>query len=84
MFSEYETDTLILYHIFPTFNDPDKEDFRKHCGKRRKCWEPAISPFPTMFSEYETDTLILHHIFPTFNDPDKEDFRKHCGKRRKC
>ena len=23
----------------------------KHCGKRRKCWFPAFSPFPTMFSE---------------------------------
>ena len=22
---------------------------RKHCGKRRKCWLPAFSPFPTMF-----------------------------------
>ena len=22
---------------------------RKHCGKRRKCWFPAFSPFPTMF-----------------------------------
>ena len=21
----------------------------KHCGKRRKCWLPAFSPFPTMF-----------------------------------
>ena len=24
---------------------------RKHCGKRRKCWYPAFSPFPTMFSK---------------------------------
>ena len=24
---------------------------RKHCGKRRKCWSPAFSPFPTMFSK---------------------------------
>ena len=23
---------------------------RKHCGKRRKCWLPAFSPFLTMFS----------------------------------
>ena len=23
---------------------------RKHYGKRRKCWLPAFSPFPTMFS----------------------------------
>ena len=23
---------------------------RKHCMKRRKCWLPAFSPFPTIFS----------------------------------
>ena len=24
---------------------------RKHCGKRRKCWLPAFSPFSTMFQK---------------------------------
>ena len=24
---------------------------RKHTTKRRKCWLPAFSPFPTMFSQ---------------------------------
>ena len=24
---------------------------KKHCGKRRKCWLPAFSHFPTMFSK---------------------------------
>ena len=24
---------------------------RKHCGKSRKCWLPAFSPFPTFFSK---------------------------------
>ena len=24
---------------------------RKHIGKRRKCWLPAFSPFPSMFSK---------------------------------
>ena len=24
---------------------------KKHCGKRRKCWLPAFSPFPTMVSK---------------------------------
>ena len=24
---------------------------RKHCGKRRKCWLPAFSPFPTRVSK---------------------------------
>ena len=27
------------------------EKGRKHCGKRRKCWLPAPSPFSTMFSK---------------------------------
>ena len=26
-----------------------KESFWKHCGRRRKCWLLAFSPFPTMF-----------------------------------
>ena len=24
----------------------------KHCGKRRKCWLPEFSSFPTMFSKH--------------------------------
>ena len=24
---------------------------RKHCGKRRKCWLPAFSPFLSVFSK---------------------------------
>ena len=27
------------------------EKGRKHCGKRRKCWLPAFSPFSTMISK---------------------------------
>ena len=41
---------LTRYHTILTFNDHEKESFWKHCGKRRKCWKPAFSPFPTMFS----------------------------------
>ena len=40
---------LTLYHTIPTFNDPEKP-FENIVGKRRKCWLPAFSPFPTMFS----------------------------------
>ena len=43
---------LTLSHTIPTFNDPEKKAFRKYCGKRRKCWLPAFSPFPTMFSTH--------------------------------
>ena len=29
---------LTFYSSILTFNDPEKEVFRTHCGKRRKCW----------------------------------------------
>ena len=30
--SERDIQTLTLYHTIPTFNNPEKEVFRKHCG----------------------------------------------------
>ena len=40
-------------HTITTSNNPDIGAFRKHCGKRRKCWnKPAFSPFPIMFSTH--------------------------------
>ena len=38
----YESNNLTLYQMIPT-----SSAFWKHCGKRRKCWLPAFSPFPT-------------------------------------
>ena len=32
---------------------------RKNCGKRRRCWLPAFSPFPTMFSEYFSFRVVI-------------------------
>ena len=29
----------------------------KSVGKRRKCWKPAFSPFPTIFSSPEHEVL---------------------------
>ena len=29
---------LTFYHTIPTIDDTEKEDFRKHCWKRRKYW----------------------------------------------
>ena len=29
---------LTLYHTTLTFNDPEKEAFRIHYGKKKKCW----------------------------------------------
>ena len=40
--------SLALYHTVSSFNDPETESC-KHRWKRRKCWSPAFSPFPTMF-----------------------------------
>ena len=31
---------------------------RKHCGKRRKCWLPVFSPFPTVFSKAAFFTVV--------------------------
>ena len=45
-----DPERLILYHIIPTYNNFEKEAFWKHCRKKRKCWQPAFFPLPTMFS----------------------------------
>ena len=31
---------------------------KKHCGKRRKCWLPAFSPFPSIFSKGFLFTVV--------------------------
>ena len=54
---------LTLYHTIPTFNDSGKETFWKHCGKRRKCWLPAFSPFPTCFLSFQKRILIFESHF---------------------
>ena len=55
---------LTLHHTIWTFNDPDKEVFWKQCGKRRKCWWPAFSPFPTMFYTFPKANFS---VWVTFN-----------------
>ena len=47
----------------PDFLYPE-EGRGKHCGKRRKCWQPAFSPFPTVFSTLSQRVIV---IFATFN-----------------
>ena len=47
---------LTHYHTIPTFNE---EGFGKHSGKRRKCWIPAFSPFPTVFSTLSRREIII-------------------------
>ena len=39
-------------------NPPPKKGFGKHCGKRRKCWCLAVSPFPTVFSTLSKGEII--------------------------
>ena len=35
----------------------------EHCGKRRKCWLPAFSPFPTMFSTLPRTNFNISFTF---------------------
>ena len=61
--NQFSTTVTIVNNLFTivlTFNDPKKEGFGKHCRKRRKCWFPAFSPFPTMFSTLITERY--HHF----------------------
>ena len=46
-----------------TFDVSGKQAFSKHCGKRRKCWKPAFSPFPTMFSALSKTKIIIYVTF---------------------
>ena len=48
---------LTLSRAIPGLYDPVEESFWKHCGKRRKCWSPAFSLFPTMFSTLSKTNL---------------------------
>ena len=54
---------LTLYYRIPTFNDVIEEGFGKHCGKRKKCWFPAFSPFPVVFSTLSNRKLISLAMF---------------------
>ena len=54
---------LTLYHTIPTFNNPEEEGFGKHCWKRRKCWLPAFSPFPTVFSALSKREIVTLATF---------------------
>ena len=36
---------------------------KKDCGKRRKCWLPAFSPFPTMFSKGFLHRCVKSHNY---------------------
>ena len=59
-------DTILTHsHSLTPFDVSRKEAFSKHCGKRRKCWSPAFSPFPTMFSTLSKTNYHLCYIYVT-------------------
>ena len=50
---------ITLYHTIPTLNDlTGKKKFGKQCGKRRKCWYPALSSFSIVFSTLSKREII--------------------------
>ena len=53
---------LTLNHTILGFNDSVKEVIRKHCGKKRKWWKPAFSPFVTMFSTLARTNLTNFNL----------------------
>ena len=54
---------LTLCGTIPTCYDPKKESFWKLCGKWRKCWLPAFSPFSTIFSILKTNFIFWCCIY---------------------
>ena len=79
------------------FNATEKLKFLlervENTGKRKKCWLPAFSPFPTMFSKeflYSVvksglcgKELTLCQTSPGFYLSPVQVFWKHCGKKRR-
>ena len=54
---------LTLYHTIPTFNDPEKETFRKHCGKRRNAGNQHFLLFPQCFLPIKKEFLGFSYIY---------------------
>ena len=58
---------LTLYQPISSFINPKNKGFWKHGGKRRKCWWPAFSPFPTVFfTQLEAKSIILLTFYLSF------------------
>ena len=53
---------LTLSHIMTPFDGSGKEDFWKHCGKRRNCLYKQFLPFAQFFLLYQREKLsfLLH------------------------
>ena len=71
---------LALYHIIPTFNDPEIESFWKQCGKRRKMLVTSIFSFSHyVFYPPLTHSNTMTPLTPLGNKP-----FENTGKRRNC
>ena len=53
-----------LYHTIPTFNDPKKESFWKHWGKKEKMLVTSIFSFShNVFYPSQNEFQVLSHIW---------------------
>ena len=53
-------DNDLILQTTTTYDTPKENAYFKHCGKSRKCWLAAFSPFPTMFSaQWKTNLVFL-------------------------
>ena len=53
---------LTVSRIVLGYHTPRWGAYRKHCRKRRKCWELAFSSFPAMFSTLLVSTLKFCYL----------------------
>ena len=70
-----------LYHTIQTFNDPEKETFWKHCGKRRKCWHfllflQCFLPFPKQNSIFQPNLIGRLQMLSIWTSPKIYSFGK--------
>ena len=60
--TEINVSCLILFHTIPTFNNHEIEGSTKRYGKRRKCWLPALPPFPTKIKYENKQGAIIQKL----------------------
>ena len=66
--------SLSLYLTISTVKDNEKEDFGKHCWKRRKCWIPAFFSFSNDALYPSTDNTV--HVAYSFWSENAFNFNK--------
>ena len=63
VFVPEKEENLTLYHTIPTFNKLRKEDFSKHCGKRRNAGNQHFLVFPQCFLPVPKKIQFFSHIY---------------------